>query len=187
MDLQFLKTMNHPKSVSYNQLDQKHYAAPEFLVNLQNQNNSNPFSEKVDIWSFGLIILETYIGYNPLEQEFSNNFLQSDFKVRIDKIKDFILKFKNHPEEFLGENYDKIFFNFIIKCLTIDPNERSSAKTLLNHKWLEPVLNADNKMVVESLTFKYLKDYINYRKTNMNKSKSLSEPNFGEDSENIFG
>jgi serine/threonine protein kinase len=149
-------------------------------------DNSQEFSEKVDIWSFGLIILETYIGKNPLNYSGSSNFMESDFNLRINNIEKFIEEFNNSPEKFLGQNYNKIFYNFIKKCLCLNPKERSSAKTLLNHKWLESAMNADNKMVIESLTFKYLKDYIMHRKKKMDNPQPNSELNFGEDSENIF-
>ena len=124
--------------------------------------------------------METYLGFNPLEEDNGPSFIESDFLLRLEKINKLKKKLNENPEQLLGINYDKLFYNFIQKCLEIEPSKRSSAITLLNHKWLETVKNADKKQAVEGLTYKYLLEYTLGKKK---KESSFGFDNTGYSSE----
>lgn len=96
------------------------YMAPE-LVNRQ------PYNEKVDVWSLGVVMYQLLSGKTPFE---SNSIKKIDWNINNKQ-----LKFKNSP----GENWDHVSQNaknFILRCLDRDPTTRPSIRQLFKEPWI---------------------------------------------------
>jgi serine/threonine protein kinase len=88
------------------------YMAPELV-------NRKPYTEKVDVWSLGVITYQLLSGKTPFE---------SDSIKKIDwNINNKVIKFENTVHENWGDISDEAK-NFILKCLDRNPNSRPSIK-----------------------------------------------------------
>jgi len=79
-------------------------------------------SYPVDIWSFGVCILELLLGTVP----YDNNALKCMFKAATDGLTSCI------PPDTSNQAKD-----FILQCLVIDPDKRKTATELLDHPWVQ--------------------------------------------------
>ena len=97
-----------------------HWMAPEII-------KGQPYNEKVDIWSFGIFVYELAENSPPF------------FNVAENEIPEIILNSEIPP---INEKYSDDFRSFLEDCLRKKPEERWSAKDLLEHKFL---LHADSE------------------------------------------
>ena len=96
------------------------YMAPE-LVNRQ------PYSEKVDVWSLGVITYQLLSGRTPFE---SDSIKKIDFNINNKRV-----KFESGPKE----HWDDISGDakqFILRCLERDANKRPSIRELFKEPWI---------------------------------------------------
>lgn len=96
------------------------YMAPE-LVNRQ------PYNEKVDVWSLGVITYQLLSGKTPFE---STSIKKIDWNINNKN-----LKFKSTADQ----NWDHVSQNaknFILRCLDRDPTTRPSIRQLFKEPWI---------------------------------------------------
>ena len=108
------------------------YMAPE-LVNRQ------PYNEKVDVWSLGVVTYQLLSGKTPFE---SNSIKKIDWNINNRS-----LKFRNTSDE----NWDHVSQNaknFILRCLDRDPSTRPSLRQLFKEPW---VVDHQDKAQIKSL------------------------------------
>jgi len=141
----------------YTYVQSRFYRAPEVILRL-------PYNEKVDIWSFGCILMELYTG-EPLfpgnnEQEqleyimevcgipdkemvqksrkgdyyFDEEF--SPFLIEEDQVGILRIPSSRTLEE-ASKCRDKLFLDFVKRCLELDPKKRWSASQALQHEWIK--------------------------------------------------
>jgi len=92
------------------------YVAPEIL-------KGSPYDQAVDMWSVGVILFVTLVGYPP--------FMEQDKNVQSDKI-------CRGEYEFLEEDWggiSKVAQNLINSLLVVNPDYRWSASQALRHEW----------------------------------------------------
>eukprot|EP00927_Polykrikos_kofoidii_P070058 TRINITY_DN6591_c0_g1_i2.p1 TRINITY_DN6591_c0_g1~~TRINITY_DN6591_c0_g1_i2.p1 ORF type:complete len:514 (+),score=115.84 TRINITY_DN6591_c0_g1_i2:48-1589(+) len=92
------------------------YFAPEVL--------SKCYTNQCDLWSFGVIIFILLVGYMP----FGNR----DEKQLMKMIK----KGKFHIDKPRWHTVSKDGYQFVQELLVVDPNERLTAQTALQHSWI---------------------------------------------------
>ena len=100
------------------------YMAPE-LVNRQ------PYTEKVDVWSLGVITYQLLSGHTPFE---SDSIKKIDWNINNKRIR---------FETTAKENWSDISDNakaFILKCLERDPAKRPSIRELFKEPWIAEYL-----------------------------------------------
>ena len=97
------------------------YMAPE-LVNRQ------PYTEKVDVWSLGVITYQLLSGRTPFE---SRDIKKIDRNINRKKI-----TFDNTEHEYWNDISDNAK-DFILKCLDRNQKTRPSINELLRHPWIQ--------------------------------------------------
>jgi serine/threonine protein kinase len=123
-------------------------------------NSKKKYTDKMDIWALGMILIHTYLGRDPLKDQENSFFNDSDFGFRLKNVEKFLIDLQNNPRQIFGEQASKRFINFIQMCLNENPKKRWSAYKLQHHKWLESVKNAEKVSAVERLTGKEMKKYL---------------------------
>jgi serine/threonine protein kinase len=96
------------------------YMAPELI-------NRQPYTEKVDVWSLGVITYQLLSGKTPFE---SRNIKKIDYNIKRKKI-----TFENTEFEFWND-ISKDAKNFILKCLDRNQNTRPSIAELFKMPWI---------------------------------------------------
>ena len=115
-----------------------HYIAPE-LIRLE------PYTTQPDIWSLGIMLLE--LAYNLSPSELFGNSLVYLTRIGISGISPTLEFSAARPFKFSRD-----FIDFVSACLTFSPQDRPSALTLLNHKWLSCACNREKiREVVDKL------------------------------------
>lgn len=140
----------------YTYVQSRYYRAPEVILRI-------PYSEKVDIWSFGCILAELYTG-EPLfpgnsEQEqlefimelcgiFPHSMIDKSRKKSyyfdydyspflIEDPREGILRIpENRTFEEAIPSQDRYFIDFVRNCLVLDPEARPGAKKMTQHPWI---------------------------------------------------
>eukprot|EP00796_Vickermania_ingenoplastis_P010296 gene10296-7198_t len=100
------------------------YIAPEVIMRGYYKSTRDPYNEKCDIWSVGIITYALLSGRLP----FSSSTHQKIFARVVEG-----------KWSFTGSawaNVSSLAREFVKKCLEPNPNIRLSAKELLNHPWL---------------------------------------------------
>jgi serine/threonine protein kinase len=108
------------------------YAAPEL--------SESKFTQALDIWSFGLILLEFYLGFkvfNPMSELELLFYIQEAISPIPGKViqKDQLWEVPQSIQNFYLEECEE-FQDFITKILNTDYKRRISAKDALRHAWL---------------------------------------------------
>lgn len=127
------------------------YMAPE-LVNRQ------PYTEKVDVWSLGVICYQLLCGRTPFE---ADSIKKIDSNINSKEV-----TFKTTPRENWDEVSDEAK-QFISKCLRRDASKRPSIRELFREPWIanylarvsERSLDAEREEVSQSIK----KNLIQYR------------------------
>lgn len=88
--------------------------------------NNQKYDQTVDVWSFGLFVLELILGRHPYKAENGDDisciFIDDD---PIDVYRDVIL-----------ERFSSELIHFLRRCLTKDPTSRSTVPSLMNEYYL---------------------------------------------------
>ena len=109
------------------------YMAPELI-------NRQPYTEKVDVWSLGVITYQLLSGRTPFE---SRNPKKIDYNIKHKKI-----TFCNTEHE----NWNDISESakeFISKCLIRNQEDRPSINELFQMKWIQDYYNKQLDMPLE--------------------------------------
>ena len=103
------------------------WAAPEMV------KGEGKYSTKVDVWSLGCTIVEMASGKEPWSEcNFANPFMALFSIGKSDKI-------PKIPDEMSEQGHD-----FVLKCLTRDPEQRWSAEQLQEHPWVRNALDQED-------------------------------------------
>ena len=90
--------------------------APEIIA------GDRRYEKKIDVWSFGIFVVELAQGEPPYLNE---------PQVRV------LYNIANNPPPQIDSNtWSPQFCDFVDRCLKKDPEERFSIDQLLNHEWL---------------------------------------------------
>ena len=132
------------------------YMAPEVV-------NEESYTCGVDIWSVGILTYEMLTGHTPWSG--CSNWIE--IAVKIGKL----TSFESIPLH--EEPLDDQELDFISKCLSVDPLQRSSADELL-HSFLVSENNRRDEMLLPSLS--YDTDEETFHLSNQNRSQSYLNP-----------
>lgn len=118
-DLGIAKKLEDDDDLIYKAAGSLGYVAPEVLTD---KGHGKP----CDIWSLGVITYTLLCGYSPFLAENVDEFLEECTRHR-------------YPITFHSPYWDEISpeaKNFILRTLSLDPNERPTATELLQDKWI---------------------------------------------------
>lgn len=118
-DLGIAKKLDDNNDLIYKAAGSLGYVAPEVLTD---QGHGKP----CDIWSLGVITYTLLCGYSPFIAENVDGFLEECTRHR-------------YPVTFHSPYWDSISDeakDFILRALSLDPNERPTATELLQDKWI---------------------------------------------------
>lgn len=118
-DFSFSRRVHTPKSL-FTRCGTPTYVAPEILKN-------HPHDEHCDLWSIGVIIYVTLVGYPP--------FIEEDQRVLFRKIR--LGEYCFYDEDWVGISFESR--DLITRLLAVDPDERWSASQALKHGWFTGV------------------------------------------------
>lgn len=120
-------------------LDNPSWMAPELIT-------SNDYTEKVDIWSFGILLIELAEGKPPYLNE-------NPTKI--------IFKISSQPPPTLQNKlrWSSQMKQFLGFCLKKEANERLSAEDLLHHPWIEETIEETSR----DQFAEYLEDFSPYK------------------------
>ena len=104
------------------------YMAPELI-------NREPYTEKVDVWSLGVITYQLLSGRTPFE---SRNVKKIDYNITRKKI-----TFENTEHEYWND-ISQDAKDFILKCLDRNQNTRPSIAELFKMPWIQNYINKQN-------------------------------------------
>ena len=117
------------------------YAAPEVLVNdpLFNKdikdNGPKPYDKRCDLWSLGVIAYIMLMGYAPFFCKGSVEMTTSMYKS--------IVKGDVYYEKSDWDKYSEDASDFVFSLLQVNPEDRPSAKELLQHPWFNPIISSE--------------------------------------------
>ncbi|KAF7319266.1 Calcium calmodulin dependent protein [Mycena chlorophos] len=94
------------------------YMAPEIFL-------KTGHSKPVDVWALGVVTYFLLAGYTPFDRDTPKAEMEAIIKG----------DYKFEPEEYWA-NVSETAKDFVRACLTIDPEQRPTAKEALEHKWL---------------------------------------------------
>lgn len=117
-DFGIAKQLDTSEQLLYSAAGSLGYCAPEVLT-------ANGHGKPCDVWSLGVICYTLLVGYSPFRSENVNDFLQ---EVQTEPVVVF------HRDYWRGISQDAK--DFILRCLTLDPYSRATAKELLMDKWI---------------------------------------------------
>lgn len=110
--------------------------APELI------KGDKKYTEKVDIWSFGIFAMEMADGDPPYIDEQQSHIIFNIVK-------------KDPPQ--INERWSNEFREFVKKCLTKNPDKRPSAEELLKHPFLKDAEKYEDEFKKMVLQYKELK------------------------------
>ena len=150
------------------------YASPEFL-HYENVKSS----EKSDMWSLGVIIMELFLKKNYFLNSDKENNKEKQLKLLLSKFglhenisnyeinnylnQDFIIKIKAEDKD----KIDKDALHLIENLLVLNPNKRYSAKQVLDSNYLKNYKDEDSfnlKELISPIDFNELNYYIDENK-----------------------
>eukprot|EP00054_Salpingoeca_dolichothecata_P002574 m.23206 g.23206 ORF g.23206 m.23206 type:complete len:466 (-) comp13109_c0_seq1:68-1465(-) len=109
------------------------YMAPERIL-------GQPYTQKAEIWSFGLSIVELALGHFPYEAK-KNGMSRALLPIEL------LQCIVNEPPPRLSEDdFSEVFIDFVARCLVKEAPARPSAGELLEHPFLLPYLHDDSSL-----------------------------------------
>jgi serine/threonine protein kinase len=129
------------------------YMAPELI-------KREVYSEKIDVWSLGVITYQLLSGKTPFE---SRSIKKIDFNICNKDVK-FLNSTQENWSDISGEAKD-----FINQCLNRDQISRPSVKELFEHPWITNYLDQKfNQPIGHSseITYSIQKNLIKHRELN---------------------
>ena len=123
-----------------------YWMSPQVVKNLN-------YDMKTDIWSLGITCCEMCNGEPPFVELNPQNVME---------------KIGTHPpsvDEFIKkEEHTKEFYDFVKKCLQVEPEKRPSAEELIKHEFI--VKFAEDNNFLKELIDKHINDINKFRKFN---------------------
>jgi len=119
IDFGFSKILMNPEETLEVPCGTLHYASPDVL--------KRNYNAKCDIWSLGVICYMLLIGSPPFSASRNSQVLE---KIKKGKVR--------FGSRWVGLSNDAR--DFVLRCLTVDPDDRFDAKTALNHPFLTPFI-----------------------------------------------
>ena len=123
-----------------------YWMSPQVVKNLD-------YDMKTDIWSLGITCCEMYNGEPPFAELNPQNVMEKigSHPPKVDEI----IKKEDHSNE---------FYDFIKKCLEVEPNKRPNAKELIKHEFITKYAKDNN--FIKELIDKHIDDIDKFRKKN---------------------
>ena len=144
------------------------YASPEFLIKHLKKTNVK-IDEKYDMWSLGIIMLELFLKESIFNNENKSSkiiqLIDIYLKLGINEknIDELILNLNENQnleikfdEKILEKINDESAKDLLKKLLTFNPNDRISAKDVLNSPYLKDLKSLDS---LDIKLFKFPKEY----------------------------
>lgn len=122
-DFTFSRRVHTPKSL-FTRCGTPTYVSPEILKN-------HPHDEICDMWSVGVIMYVSLVGYPP--------FIEEDQRVLFRKVR--LGEYTFFEEDWVGISQESQ--DLISKLLVVDPDRRLTAPQALKHKWISGVKDSD--------------------------------------------
>lgn len=160
----------------YNYIQSRYYRSPEIILGLE-------YSSKIDMWSFGCLLGELFIGrpifpgesesdqlslimevFGPPPVHMIKNanrqklYFHDDLKVKLytnSKGKTRLPASRGLNE--VLKSAESSFVDFIQKCLEWDPNKRLSAEQALTHEWIEGASRSKHMKTQSHAVFSFSK------------------------------
>ena len=139
------------------------------LISINSDNNEDLNDPKFDIFLLGITCIELFLGIKD------NSF---DRKIIIDNLKNNNPSLKKMLEKELlylnDKHISKEFFEFIQKCIELNPYKRPTAYELNNHRFIKKNCNSLEKVnFINSIRFN-IEKVENYKKENYKKANFIS-------------
>lgn len=177
------------------------YSSPELLI------NDSKVNQKIDMWSLGILMIELYCKQvrilkpkrtkNSEEEQLEEilSLFEMNEQYSVNDLKDILINGNEEIEWKLNQNIlnkikDKDAINLISKLLNIDPNNRPTAKEVLESEYLKEYKGVDDLNIkgFENLE-KYKKNLVSLlinhevfvneiKNINKNESEFISNSNF---------
>jgi len=177
------------------------YSSPELLI------NDSKVNQKIDMWSLGILMIELYCKEvrilkpkrtkNSEEEQLEEilSLFEMNEQYSVNDLKDILINGNEEIEWKLNQNIlnkikDKDAINLISKLLNIDPNNRPTAKEVLESEYLKEYKGVDDLNIkgFENLE-KYKKNLVSLlinhevfvneiKNINKNESEFISNSNF---------
>ena len=177
------------------------YSSPELLI------NDSKVNQKIDMWSLGILMIELYCKQvrilkpkrtkNSEEEQLEEilSLFEMNEQYSVNDLKDILINGNEKIEWKLNQNIlnkikDKDAINLISKLLNIDPNNRPTAKEVLESEYLKEYKGVDDLNIkgFENLE-KYKKNLVSLlinhevfvneiKNINKNESEFISNSNF---------
>ncbi len=129
-----------------------YYIAPEVL--------KKNYTEKCDIWSLGVILYILLVGYPPFNGAEDSQIIAA------------VKKGKYTLDEPEWDDVSEEAQDLVRKCLTYDPEKRTSASDALGHAWFKKY--AKHEKIEKSLASKALSNLKNFRAEQKLKQATLT-------------
>lgn len=127
-DFGISKSFETEEELAFTFVGTRKYMSPERLLGKEHTFTS-------DIWSLGLIVYELMTGDFP--------FKCKDYIIMMNEMNDSKKQYSLKEDD---NRYSDNLKDFIIKCLQKNPNDRSSAISLLNHPWIQENIDKDDQI-----------------------------------------
>ena len=142
-----------------------YWMSPQVVKNLD-------YDMKTDIWSLGITCCEMCNGEPPFAELNPQNVME---------------KIGTHPpkvdEIIKKEEHSKEFYDFIKKCLEVEPNKRPNARELIKHEFIVKYSKENN--FIKELIEKHIEDIDKFRKKiNANYNNNINNDNNEEKIDN---
>uniref|UniRef100_A0A1I8GPK7 non-specific serine/threonine protein kinase n=1 Tax=Macrostomum lignano TaxID=282301 RepID=A0A1I8GPK7_9PLAT len=106
----------------HNRIGTPYWMAPEMVTVVERQS-ARCYNSKVDIWSLGVLVLEMLEGEPPYLHELPVKAI-------------YLIQTKGKPDYKDPANMSAELTNFLDQCLSVDPEQRPTARELLEHSFL---------------------------------------------------
>lgn len=151
----------------YSYIQSRYYRAPEVVMGI-------PYGPPIDMWSFGCILVELYVGYPLFPADDESQLLGKMIEVLGMPPQSLVFQCKRKKINFDDEKngyrekcrngmsrtlveiiglHDLAFVDFIKEIVVWDPKQRITAEIALNHNWLKKNYNKPQRKAFKKESF----------------------------------